>query len=80
MTGSNPPPAEYDKNVSFMTEKAITTQNRTWRETGGPSISEDRALGLEERPHQGGSPGSNLAHLWKLSTILRWTRRSFLVR
>lgn len=43
---------------SSITGKLITTQSRPCKETRGPSISEDRAPGLGEMSHQGGSPGS----------------------
>lgn len=81
VTGSNPEPVEYDKNAREFHNKESYYPEQALERDRGLSMSEDRALGVQgDTIYQGGSPGSSLAHLWKLSTILRWTRRSFLVR
>lgn len=79
--GERPKPSNCrgDKDLAFPKGRPVTTQNRqrkrwkhlySWRQT--PRVGGDLCREV--------APGSSLAHRWKLSTIFRWTRRSFLVR
>lgn len=67
------------KDQAFPKGRPVTTLNRdekrrkhlcSW--TQSPRVGEDPRWEMD--------PGPSLAHRWKLSTIFRWTRRSFLVR